>query len=76
MPPVTASRTGFSGFGNTELKVTSVCPGWVQTELAPGNREQAPLTPDEGARVVVAAATLPDDAASGTFIDRNGAVAW
>jgi NAD(P)-dependent dehydrogenase (short-subunit alcohol dehydrogenase family) len=61
---------------DTDIKVTSVCPGWVQTDLAPGNREQAPLTPDEAARVIVAAATLPDDAASGTFIDRNVVVAW
>lgn len=61
---------------DTAIKVTSVCPGWVQTDLAPGNREHAPLTADEAAQVVVAAATLPADAASGSFIDRNGAVAW
>jgi NAD(P)-dependent dehydrogenase (short-subunit alcohol dehydrogenase family) len=60
----------------TGIKATSVCPGWVQTDLAPGNREQAPLTADEAARIVVAAATLPDDAESGTFIDRSGVVAW
>jgi NAD(P)-dependent dehydrogenase (short-subunit alcohol dehydrogenase family) len=58
------------------IKVTSVCPGWVQTDLAPGNREQAPLTPAEAARVVVHAATLPASAASGTFIDAGGTVAW
>lgn len=61
---------------DTGIKVTSVCPGWAQTDLAPGNREQAPLTPDEAAHIVVAAATLPDNADSGTFIDRDGAVAW
>ncbi|MFA6297781.1 MAG: SDR family NAD(P)-dependent oxidoreductase [Nocardioides sp.] len=60
----------------TPLKVTSVCPGWVQTDLAPGNREQAPTSADEAARVVVRAATLPAPAASGTFVDSAGTVPW
>jgi NAD(P)-dependent dehydrogenase (short-subunit alcohol dehydrogenase family) len=58
------------------IKVTSVCPGWVQTDLAPGNRQQAPTAADEAARIVVSAATLPEEAESGTFIDQNGAIAW
>lgn len=61
---------------DTSIKVTSVCPGWVQTDLAPGNREQAPVTPEAAAEIVYAAATIPDSAASGTFIDANGTVAW
>ncbi|WP_022892984.1 SDR family NAD(P)-dependent oxidoreductase [Agromyces subbeticus] len=60
----------------TKLKVTAVCPGWVQTDLAPGNRDQAPTTADEAARIVVTAATLPEHAASGTFIDSAGPVGW
>lgn len=60
----------------TGIKVTSVCPGFVQTDLTPVNREQAPLTADEAAGVVVTAATLDEDAESGTFIDANGPVAW
>lgn len=59
-----------------ESKVTSVCPGFVQTDLTPINRDQAPLTPDQAAAVVVTAATLPADARSGTFVDRDGPVAW
>ncbi|MRG60717.1 SDR family NAD(P)-dependent oxidoreductase [Agromyces sp. CFH 90414] len=62
--------------GGTPVKVTAVCPGWVQTDLAPGNREHAPTSAEAAARVVVTAATLPEDAASGTFIDRDGPVAW
>ncbi len=62
--------------GGTDIKVTSVCPGFVQTDLTPVNREQAPLTADQAARVVLTAATLPADAASGSFIDQNGPVAW
>ena len=60
----------------TGIKVTSVCPGFVQTDLTPVNKAQAPLTADEAARIVCIAATLPDDAATGSFIDQNGLVAW
>jgi NAD(P)-dependent dehydrogenase (short-subunit alcohol dehydrogenase family) len=61
---------------DTSIKVTSVCPGFVQTDLTPINRQQAPLTPAQAATVVVDAVTLPDDAPSGTFIDSNGTVRW
>ena len=61
---------------DTPIKVTSVCPGFVQTELTPVNREQAPLTAVEAAEVLRHAATLPDHAPSGTFIDAAGVVPW
>jgi NAD(P)-dependent dehydrogenase (short-subunit alcohol dehydrogenase family) len=61
---------------DTEIKVTSVCPGFVQTDLTPINREQAPVTAEQAADIVVTAATLPADADSGTFIDKDGPVAW
>jgi NAD(P)-dependent dehydrogenase (short-subunit alcohol dehydrogenase family) len=61
---------------DTAIKVTSVCPGFVQTDLTPINREQAPLTAEQAAEIVVTAATLPADAPSGTFIDRDGVVPW
>ncbi len=61
---------------DTRAKVTSVCPGFVQTDLTPVNRDQAPMTAQQAADIVVTAATLPDSAASGTFIDANGHVAW
>ncbi|HUG83576.1 MAG TPA: SDR family NAD(P)-dependent oxidoreductase, partial [Euzebya sp.] len=61
---------------DTPIKVTSVCPGFVQTDLTPANRAHAPLTADEAAHIVLTAATLADDASSGTFIDHNGPVAW
>jgi hypothetical protein len=70
----------FSGpakkLAGTDIKVTAVCPGFVQTDLTPTNRDQAPCTAEQAAHGVVAAATLPADAASGTFIDVNGTVAW
>lgn len=61
---------------DTPIKVVSVCPGFVRTDLTPINREQAPLTADEAAEIVCHAATLPEDAESGTFIDSNGQVPW
>lgn len=60
----------------TPIKVTSVCPGWVQTDLAPGNREQAPVTPEEAAEVIARAATLGADEPTGMFIDAHGPVRW
>ncbi|WP_370616706.1 SDR family NAD(P)-dependent oxidoreductase [Mumia qirimensis] len=60
----------------TQIKVTSVCPGWVATDLAPGNRDAAPTTPEAAAEVIAAAATLPDDAESGRFVDAGGTVPW
>jgi NAD(P)-dependent dehydrogenase (short-subunit alcohol dehydrogenase family) len=61
---------------DTPIKVTSVCPGFVQTELTPVNLTQAPLTATEAAEVLRHAAKLPDHAPSGTFIDAAGVVPW
>jgi NAD(P)-dependent dehydrogenase (short-subunit alcohol dehydrogenase family) len=61
---------------DTPIKVTSVCPGFVQTDLAPAAREHAPSTADEASEIVYQAATLPDDAESGTFIGASGRLPW
>ncbi len=60
----------------TPIKVTSVCPGFVQTDLTPMNRSQAPLTAAQAAEIVIRAATLPAEAESGTFVDADGPVPW
>lgn len=60
----------------TPIKVTSVCPGFVQTDLTPANREQAPLTAEQAAKVVVQAATLPPSAPTGTFTGHDGPIPW
>ncbi|RMB72075.1 SDR family NAD(P)-dependent oxidoreductase [Rhodococcus sp. SBT000017] len=61
---------------NTGIVVTSVCPGFVQTDLTPVNRDQATTTAEQAALVVLAAATLPARSASGTFIDVDGPIRW
>jgi NAD(P)-dependent dehydrogenase (short-subunit alcohol dehydrogenase family) len=60
----------------TPIKVNAVCPGFVQTDLTPVNRDQAPLTSADAARVVVRYALLDDAGPSGGFFDRDAAVAW
>jgi NAD(P)-dependent dehydrogenase (short-subunit alcohol dehydrogenase family) len=61
---------------DTPIKVTSVCPGFVRTDLTPANRDRAPLSPQDAADVVHRAATLPDSAPTGTFVDAAGVVPW
>jgi NAD(P)-dependent dehydrogenase (short-subunit alcohol dehydrogenase family) len=62
---------------DTPIKINSVCPGWVQTDLGgPDNRAAAPLTAEEASRIVVEMALLPDDGPTGQFVDRKGPVAW
>jgi NAD(P)-dependent dehydrogenase (short-subunit alcohol dehydrogenase family) len=62
---------------DSPIKVNSICPGWVQTDLGgPNNRAAAPLTAEEAAPIVVEMASIPDDGPSGQFVDRDGPVAW
>jgi NAD(P)-dependent dehydrogenase (short-subunit alcohol dehydrogenase family) len=83
VPAYQASKTALNGvtialakqLNGTPIKVTSVCPGFVRTDLAPAARD-APLAPEDAAEVVHRAASLPDSAASGTFIDAGGTVPW
>ncbi|MDY6995121.1 MAG: SDR family NAD(P)-dependent oxidoreductase [Actinomycetota bacterium] len=58
----------------TAISVTSVDPGFVQTDFSPINRAQAPLTAAQGAEPVVRAAA--GGPASGSFIGRDGELPW
>ncbi len=57
----------------TGIKVNSVCPGWVRTDMG---GDHADLTVEEGARGIVWAATLPDDGPSGGFFRHGEPIAW
>jgi NAD(P)-dependent dehydrogenase (short-subunit alcohol dehydrogenase family) len=62
---------------DTPIKINSICPGWVQTDLGgPDNRAAAPLRAEEAAGIVVTMACLPDDGPTGQFVDRDGTVPW
>ena len=55
------------------IKVNSVCPGYVATDL---NNHQGPRTVEQGARAPVRLATLPADGPTGGFFDEDGPVPW
>jgi NAD(P)-dependent dehydrogenase (short-subunit alcohol dehydrogenase family) len=57
----------------TGVKVNSVCPGWVRTEMGGPN---ATLDVTEGARGIVWAATLPEDGPSGGFFRHGEPIPW
>ena len=61
----------------TAIKVNSICPGWVQTDLGgPANRAAAPTNAADAAAIVVEMALLDGNGPTGQFFDRAGAVAW
>jgi NAD(P)-dependent dehydrogenase (short-subunit alcohol dehydrogenase family) len=55
------------------VKVNSVCPGWVQTDM--GGKGATRSVPD-GAAGIVWAATLPDDGPSGGFYRDGNRIEW
>lgn len=58
---------------DTGVKVNSVCPGWVRTDMG---GPEAPLPVQEGARGIVWAATLPADGPSGGFFRHGEPIPW
>ena len=58
---------------NTNIKVNSVSPGYVATDL---NDHNGMLMPQQGAKTPVTFATLPADGPTGGFFEENGAVPW
>ncbi len=55
------------------VKVNSVCPGWVRTRMG---GEAAPRTQEEAADTAIWLATLPDDGPTGGFYRDRKLIAW
>ena len=58
---------------NTNIKVNSAHPGWVQTEMG---GEQAPMKIEDGAKTSVFLATLPKDGPTGKFFHKQKELPW
>jgi NAD(P)-dependent dehydrogenase (short-subunit alcohol dehydrogenase family) len=59
--------------GDTKIKVNSICPGWVQTDMG---TDAAPRTVEEGARIILKLATIPQDGPNGGFFNEDGSIPW
>jgi NAD(P)-dependent dehydrogenase (short-subunit alcohol dehydrogenase family) len=57
----------------TNVKVNSVCPGWVRTAMG---GDEAPRDVSEGAASILWAALIPEDGPSGGFFRDGEAVSW
>jgi NAD(P)-dependent dehydrogenase (short-subunit alcohol dehydrogenase family) len=55
------------------VKINSATPGYTATDMT---RHRGTRTVADGARAIVALATLPDDGPSGGFFNDEGAVPW
>ncbi|MEW8508027.1 MAG: SDR family oxidoreductase [Candidatus Thiodiazotropha sp.] len=57
----------------TQIKVNSICPGWVRTDMG---GEEATLSIAEGVKGIIWAATLNEDGPSGGFFRFGEPIAW
>lgn len=76
-----ASKTALNQFtvflahalSTTNIKVNAANPGWVKTSIG---SDQAPLTPEEGAKTGVALALLDENGPTGTFSHLGKEMPW
>ena len=57
----------------TNITVNAANPGWVKTSIG---SDQAPLTPEEGAKTGVALALMDDNGPTGTFSQSGEVLPW
>ena len=55
------------------IKVNSVCPGWVRTDMGGANAERSV---EEGAETIAWLAQLPADGPSGEFFRNKQSIPW
>ncbi len=67
------TRVFAAEIGPGNIKINSMHPGWVQTEMGGANAER-PV--DQGAETAVWLATLPDDGPTGGFFKDKKPMAW
>lgn len=67
------TRTLAAELGEGAIKVNSMCPGWVKTDMGGSD---APRTVEQGAETAVWLAMLPDDGPSGGFFRDKKPIAW
>ena len=67
------TRLTAAEFGPHEIKVNSVCPGWVRTDMGGPN---ATRTVEHGAETAVWLATLPEDGPTGGFFRDMKPIPW
>ena len=58
---------------NTRIKINSVCPGWVRTDIGGPHAERSV---EHGAETIVWLATLPEDGPSGGFYRDKRPIPW
>ncbi len=67
------TRTTAAELGQTNIKVNTMCPGWVQTDMG-GPNATRPV--EKGAETAVWLATLDDDGPTGGFFRDKKPIAW
>ncbi|MFE7225291.1 SDR family oxidoreductase [Nocardioides sp. NPDC057577] len=58
---------------DTNILINLGCPGFVATDL---NGFRGVRTPEEGARIAISLATLPDDGPTGGYFEDAGLIPW
>lgn len=80
-PSYSLSKTALNGLTRIlaqetrgqNIKVNSMCPGWVQTDMGGSG---APLTAEQGADTAIWLATLPDDGPTDGFFKERQPIEW